>query len=197
MKLIFEVVVGYMLKVLKNGFDTTPFKNEFNAIRHGDYATFLRIIGSEIPFMVIYSNGQIRAEQNNPNYEFDFEGLFKSGPSLKKFLDSCYRYYGEIKDQDLNDLIFQKCAVFEIAIRMHAKNSNLLSKIKRTKLEQVINLLGLHKKMSSEEINLLHEGRRFINNIKHQKDCSYNWESGVINFNNAFQILEKWQILIV
>lgn len=47
-----------MLKVLKNGFDTTPFKNEFNAIQHGDYGTFLRNIESEIPFMVIYINGK-------------------------------------------------------------------------------------------------------------------------------------------
>jgi len=31
--LIIEYTVGFMLKVLKNGFDTTPFKNEFNAIR--------------------------------------------------------------------------------------------------------------------------------------------------------------------
>jgi hypothetical protein len=131
-----ESVVGYMLKVLKNGFDTTPFKDEFDAIRHGDYTTFIKIIGEETPFMVMFSNGQIRAEQNNPHYEVDFEGLLKSEPSLIKFLDSCYRHYGEINDPDLHDLIFQKSAVFEIAIRMHANNANLLSKIERTNLEK-------------------------------------------------------------
>lgn len=197
MTLIIEGTVGFMLKVLKNGFDTAPFKNEFDAIRHGDYATVLRIIGGDIPFMVIYSNGKIRAEENNSNYEFDFEGLFKSGPSLKKFLISCYNQYGEIKDLDLDDVTFQKCAVFEIAIRMHANNANLLPKAKRTKLEQAINLLYAHKEITNEEKNLLHEGRKFINKIKHNKNNSYDWKIGVKKFESAFQVLEKWSILII
>lgn len=197
MTLIIEGAVGFMLKVLKNVFDTAPFKNEFNAIRHVDYATFLRIIGGDVPFMVIYHNGQIRAEENNPNYEVDFEGLFKSGPSLKKFFISCLNHFGEIQDQDLADIIFQKCAVFEIAIRMHANNSNLLSKTERTNLEQVINLLCAHKELTNEEKNSLHEGRKFINKIKHQKNESFNWKIEVANFENAYQVLEKRGILIV
>ena len=195
--LIIEYTVGFMLKVLKNGFDTTPFKNEFNAIRHGDYATFIKIIGEETPFMVIYSKGQIRTEENNSNYEFDFEGLFKSGPSLKIFLFACQSHYGKIIDDDLNDNIFQRCAVFEIAIRMHANNANLFCKTERTKLEKVIDLLCAHKGIEKNESDLLHEGRKFINKIKHQKNESCNWKIEVTNFENAFKVLEKWGILIV
>jgi hypothetical protein len=55
-----EVVVGYMLKVLKTNQKVTEFKDEFNAIKHGDYKTFLSLIGGEIPPMVIYNNGRIR-----------------------------------------------------------------------------------------------------------------------------------------
>lgn len=191
-----EYVIGYMLKVLKNGFDTTPFKDEFKAIRHGDYATFIKIVGEETPFMVIYSDGQIRTEENNPHYEFDFEGLLKSGPSLKKFLLACQNHYGKINDPDLTDNIFLKCALFEIAIRMHANNANLLSKIERTKLEKVINVLCTHKGLEIEEKNLLHEGRKFINKIKHQKNGACNWKIEVENFEKAYQILEKRRILV-
>ena len=194
--LIIEYTVGFMLKVLKNGFDTTPFKNEFNAIRHGDYAAFIKYVGEETPFMVIFSNGQIRKEENNPNYEFDFEGLIKSGPSLKKFLIACQKHYGQIKDNDLNEKIFQRCAVFEIAIRMHANNANLLSKNERTKLEKVIDLLCTHKGIEKSESDLLHEGRKFINKIKHHKIGAYNWREEVLKFEKAFQVLEKWEILV-
>jgi hypothetical protein len=196
MTLIIEATVGYMLKVLKNGFDTTPFKNEFNAIRHGDYAAFIKNVGEETPFMVIYSKGQIRTEENNPNYEFDFEGLLKSGPSLKKFLFACQNHYGKIKDDDLNDSIFQRCAVFEIAIRMHANNANLLSKTERTELEKVIDLLSAHKGIEKNESDLLHEGRKFINKIKHHKNGAYNWRDEVEKFEKAFQVLKKWKILV-
>lgn len=194
--LIIEYTVGFMLKVLKNGFDTTPFKNEFNAIRHGDYAAFIKNVGEETPFMVIYNKGQLRTEENNPNYEFDFEGLLKSGPSLKKFLSACQNHYGKIKDDDLNDRIFQRCAVFEIAIRMHANNANLLSKTERTKLEKVIDLLCTHKGIEKSESDLLHEGRKFINKIKHHKIGAYNWKINLEKFESAYQILEKREILI-
>jgi hypothetical protein len=35
---IMEHVVGYMLKVLKSAKEITYYKNEFNAITHGDYS---------------------------------------------------------------------------------------------------------------------------------------------------------------
>ena len=85
MILTIEVALGYVLKVLKTNQKLTKFKDEFNAIKHGDYKTFLKMIGGTIPPMVIYNWGIIRSEENLPNYEFDFEGLLKSGPSLRIF----------------------------------------------------------------------------------------------------------------
>ena len=57
MILIIEVAVGYLLKVLKNQKRITEYKNEFNAIKHSDYKTFLSLIDGEIPPMVIYNGG--------------------------------------------------------------------------------------------------------------------------------------------
>ena len=85
MILIIEVAVGYALKVLNNQKRITEYKNEFNAIKHGDYKSFLSLIEGEIPSMVIYNRGKIRYDENKPNYDFDFEGLLKSGPSLQIF----------------------------------------------------------------------------------------------------------------
>jgi hypothetical protein len=42
--LIIEVVIGYMLKVWKSQKKITKYKNEFNAIRHGDYFEFINLI---------------------------------------------------------------------------------------------------------------------------------------------------------
>jgi len=36
-KLIVQIVVGYMYKVIKNGIDTSSYKAEFAAIKHGNY----------------------------------------------------------------------------------------------------------------------------------------------------------------
>ncbi|MEZ4805706.1 MAG: hypothetical protein R2852_09550 [Bacteroidia bacterium] len=51
MKTIAQVVIGYMYKVLKNGKDTSKFRKEFAAIRHGDYEEFLNLIGDKIDFV--------------------------------------------------------------------------------------------------------------------------------------------------
>lgn len=37
-------VIGYMLLVLKSGKDISQFKSEFNAIRHGNYDDFIKLI---------------------------------------------------------------------------------------------------------------------------------------------------------
>lgn len=131
MKLIIEHTVGYMLKVLKSGKKISAFKAEFNAIKHGDYKTFLSLVKGKVPFMVIYNNGKICTEENNPNYECDFEGLIKSGDSLKIFYKNCFKEYGTITEPDILDEVYDKVVTFEIAIRMHANNANLLSKEKR------------------------------------------------------------------
>jgi hypothetical protein len=65
MILTIEFAVRYMLKVLKNQQRITEYKKEFNAIKHGDYKTFLSLVGGKIPPMVIYNSRKIRSEENN------------------------------------------------------------------------------------------------------------------------------------
>ena len=197
MTLTIEVAVGYILKVLKTNQKLTEFKDEFNAIRHGDYKSFLSLIEGEIPSMVIYNGGKIRYNENNPNYDFDFEGLLKSGPSLQIFLKKCFLVYGNIEDPDIPDSIYLKVVVFEIAIRMHANNHNLLDKTKREDLKDVITILSKFKNLTQEEEDKLQKARVFTNMVKHFKNQYSSWSEGIKHFTDGFKVLEKHGILIV
>jgi hypothetical protein len=197
MTLTIEVAVGNMLKVLKTNQKVTEFKDEFNAIKHGDYKTFLNLVGGGIPPMVIYHGGVIRSDENDPNYEFDFEGLIKSGPSLLIFLKKCFLVYGNIEDPDIPDSIYHKVVVFEIAIRMHANNDNLLDKTKREDLINVISVLSKFKNLTQEEEDKLQKARVFTNMVKHFNNQYPSWEIGISYFLDGFEVLEKHKILIV
>ena len=197
MTLTIEVAVGYMLKALKTNQKVTEFKDEFNAIKHGDYKSFLSLIGGKIPSMVIYNGGKIRYEENNPNYDFDFEGLVKSGPSLLIFLKKCIMVYGNIEDPDITDSIYHKIVVFEIALRMHANNNNLLDKTKREDLINVISILSKFKNLTDEEEEKLQKARVFSNMIKHYKNQYPSWKEGIKAFLDGFEVLESHQIKII
>jgi hypothetical protein len=195
--LMIEYVVGYMLKIIKSGIKISIYKNEFDAIRHGDYKTFISLVGGEIPFMVIYESGNIRREEDNPNYKFDFEGLIKSGNSLKIFYENCLSYYGKINDYDVSQEIFQKVVSFEISLRMHANNLNLLNKTEQIKLEKVINILCDFKNIPEIDKNKIQSARKFINMIKHFKNQFPSWPIGISNFLIGYEILEKHKITIL
>nr|WP_152556382.1 hypothetical protein [Nonlabens ulvanivorans] len=98
-------------------------------------------------------------------------GLFNANPSLQKFYIDCYKEYGKITDTDIPDSIYGIAALFEISLRMHANNHNLIEP--RENLNEVINKLTKFKNINRDETNKLHQGRRFINMVKH--------------FNNQFQ----------
>jgi hypothetical protein len=197
MMLTIEVAVGYMLKVLKTNKKITEFKDEFNAIKHGDYKTFLSLIGGEIPQMVISNGITIKSEENNPNYDCDFEGLLKSGPSLLIFLKKCFLIYGNINDSDIPDSIYHKVVVFEISIRMHANNHNLLDKSSRIELIHVIKILSNHLHLTLEEEGKLQNARVFNNMVKHFKNQYSSWEEGIKVFLNGFEVLESHQIKVI
>ncbi len=197
MTLTIELSVGYMLKVLKSKQKICEYKNEFNAIKHGDYKSFLSLIGGEIPPMVIYNNGRIRSDEINPNYDFDFEGLLKSGPSLRIFLNKCFLVYGNIEDSDIPDSIYHKVVVFEIVLRMHANNYNLLDKSKREDLKDVITILSKFKNLTKEEEDKLQKARVFTNMVKHFKNQYPSWVGGIKHFLEGFEVLEKHRILII
>jgi hypothetical protein len=197
MTLMVEIAVGYMLKVLKNRKKITEYKNEFNAIKHGDYKTFLSLVGGKIPPMVIYNNGRIKYEENNPNYDFDFEGLIKSDPSLRIFHEKCFLIYGNFDDSDITDSTYHKVVVFEIALRMHANNNNLIDKTKRVDLIDIITILSKFKNLTQEEEDKLQKARVFTNMVKHFKNQYTSWEEGVGFFLEGFDVLEKNRILII
>lgn len=195
-KLIIAVVVGYMLKVLKNCKKITHFKDEFSAIRHGDYITFIDLVGGPLPFMVVYNEGVIKSGKLQPSKDdIDFELLLKSGPSLKIFYYNCLVAYGEIIDKDISDELFENAVLFEIGIRMHANNFTLLNE--RSTLETVINLLCDHKNIPAIDKDIIHKGRLFLNMIKHNKKHFSSWQEAKAAFNDACHVLSKYRLTVI
>ena len=82
-RLAYDIVVGYMLKVIKSGVRINKFKEEFNAIKHGDYKCFISLVGAEIPNdIVVYREGQIiptKEQIHQKNVDFLF--LILAAPS--------------------------------------------------------------------------------------------------------------------
>ena len=190
--LIIDIVVGYMIKVLKSGTPIVAFRNEFAAIRHGNYYDFINFVGEPIPFMITYNNGVIQEEIEARKDDIDFQGLLKAGPSLKKFYIDCKKMYGEIKDIELTDETYRKLVHFEIMLRMHANNHKLLTG--KEKLINVISKLAAFKNFTNKEIELLQKGRDFLNKVKHGSKSPISWINETIIFDKAFQVLENHKL---
>src|SRR5665811_1092369 len=122
-KLIVEFVVGYMYKIQKNGLDVSKFHREFSAIRHGDYFKFFNLIGKQIDFIVTYDEGVIDYDKNVQEEEdIAVVAMVKSAESLKDFYSRCYNEYGAFDDEHLRDEDFERAALFELSLRIHANN---------------------------------------------------------------------------
>ena len=184
-----------MLKAMKLKENTNLFRIEFASIRHGDYFEFTKLINAEVPTVVVYNNGDIEVNNELSKNEIDFVGLIKSGPSLIDFLKKCLNQYGELVDYDITDEIYEKVALFEISLRMHANNKKLINK--REDLINVISKLANSEKLSIIEVETLQNGRRFLNMIKHQKNQFPSWDDGIIAFKKAYSILEKNSLTVI
>lgn len=185
--IIIGLVNGYMLKVWKSKKKIIKYKSEFNAIRHGDYFEFINLIKEPISFLVINKSGVVSSE-TKPNIEdCDFVGLIKSEKSMRKFHEECLKEYGDINDNEIDDNLFYEVALFEISIRMHANNYNLITE--REDLKTIIPKLCKHNNISESEIILIDKGRIFLNMIKHFKNQFPTWEEGIENFKTANQTL--------
>lgn len=202
-KLIIEPVVGYMLKVMKSGVDITKFKDEFSAIRHGNYDDFLDLVKGSRPPMVVWQEGIIYNQDNvSQKTHCDFVALVLSGPSLHKFFNDCINEYGDkylINDDDISNEVYGKVVLFEIGLRMHANNRKLIGI--NEKLVNVIDKLSRHHNISKEDTDKLQKGRQFINDIKHHNDLGYkrkfkSWTDGVNIFEEAYGILQKHNLII-
>lgn len=123
-KLIYDIVVGYMLKVIKSGAVITKFKSEFNAIKHGDYVTFITLIDIGIPsdVEVLNDGNLIPTERQLQLKNVDFLSLILAAPSLINFHSKCVQEFGKIIDTDLSNLDFERLANFEMVLRIHFNN---------------------------------------------------------------------------
>jgi len=203
-KLIIGPTVGYMLKVMKSGKDITKFESEFAAIRHGNYDEFIDLIKEEKPFMVAWQDGVISTQDNiSQKTHCDFAGLVLAKPSLTKFFNNCVKEYGKdlLKtDTEISNDIYEKMALFELSLRMHANNNKLLNE--HEDLDDVIKKLCKFKNIPPSDEEKLHKGRRFINDIKHHNEPSYKrkfltWSEGVLNFEEAYKLIEDKKLTII
>ncbi len=195
MKLIVQVAVGYMYKVLKNNLRISMFSKEFAAIRHGDFFGFLEMIGKEIDYIVVYKNGNFNTETSIKESDFDAARLIKIGASLKQFYFDCKKEYGEIKDLDLTDEVFEKAALFELSLRMHLNNKRLTRE--RITLEKVINNTQTLMNLTDDETELFHKGRQFINWIKRPQKLKSTWNNANSDFKEAFALLGSKELTIL
>jgi hypothetical protein len=195
MRIIAQVVIGYMYKVMKNEKDISKYNSEFTAIRHGDYSEFLDLISEEIDFIVTFNNGSINTDTNIREDDSDFGRLFKSGESLKTFLRKCTKEFGNIYDEHLKDETFEKLALFELSLRMHRNNK--ASRKERITLENVINEIKEIKKLSDQETDTLHNGRKFLNSVKRPNKMKVAWEVGEQEFFEAYRIIESRMLTII
>ena len=191
MKLLVEIVVGYMYKVQKNQLDTSIFAKEFAAIRHGNYFQFFNEIEKEIDFIVTYENGQLNTNTKVEENEVAFIALTKVGECLKDFYQRIFHKYGEFKDSDISDEDFQKAAYFELSIRMHSNNKRLPSE--EISFFDVIESLEL----SQKEKDSLHQGRKFINYIKRPWKIKNDWSEELDKFNSAFALIQAKKLTII
>ena len=162
-KLIYDVVVGYMLKVIKSGAEITKFKEEFVAIKHGDYVHFISLLGVEIPKDIVVSKeGEIiPSEKQIEIKNADFILLLLASNSLRSFYSKCHKEFGEINDSELLTEDFEKLANFEIVLRMFFNNVFITEE--RVTLMNVINTVLRDKGVSEEEIQIVQKGRAFLN----------------------------------
>jgi hypothetical protein len=191
----FATTVGYMLKVLKSNVKIDKFNPEFKMIRHGNYFEFINSVKGEVPHTVVYNKGKITSDNIARKNDFDFLGLFNANPSLQKFYIDCHKEYGKITDTDIPDSIYGIAALFEISIRMHANNNNLIES--REDLVEVINKLSKFKNLTENETNKLHQGRRFINMIKHFKNQFPSWNEGIDVMTVAYELIKEKKLTII
>lgn len=199
-KMLVSQSIGYMLKVLKSGKSITIFKEKFNAIKHGDYDCFFGLIKEPQPDLLFqWSKGVIKSSNfSQQSGDCDITMLVAVNPSLEKFSIDCYSHYGDIIDADIPDLIFCKCAAFEIALRVQSNKERLNRNtvyVKST-LEAVIDDLCIYNNISLDEKNTLNGGRKFVNMVKGHKSHFSSWQDGISAFELAWNICTAYNLKI-
>jgi len=195
-ELIISIVVGYMLKLMKNNINIKSHIKEFASIRHGNYDEFIQLVNGIKPYMVVWDNGVIKNDNFNQVNTCDFGMIIQSGPSLMKFYKEVKSIYGEVIDTDISDDIYKKLVIFEISLRVHANNNKLIGY--KEEIQKVIDKLSKFKNLKIDETNKLHNGRLFTNYVKHKKSKKFSsYQDGINHFNDAFNVLIDNELTII
>ncbi|MFO0436578.1 MAG: hypothetical protein ACK5ZT_15150 [Sphingobacteriaceae bacterium] len=186
-----EIAIGYMLKVMRAKIDFSKHDKEFKAIRHGRYDDFIDLIGADKPFMVVYNEGVVKTDNISQEQDGDFAGLLSAGPSLVNFCNDCFATYGKVVDEMIPDFVYYHMVMFELGLRMHARNAGLVDKWAELKI--VIEALADHKELKDHEKSILHQGRRFVNKVKHGKKILLHHFEG---FKQACILLQEKELIV-
>lgn len=197
-KLIYDFVIGYMLKVIKSKTEITKYKKEFNAIKHGDYVCFINLINIGIPDdIIVAKEGEVELISTEKQMEMknvDFLFLLLSAPALKEFYSKCYEEFGNITDYDLSDDDFENVANFEMVLRMFVNNKYIIEQ--KIELVNVINLLCSDLLIPKNEVDKIQKGREFINMVKGHRAKFPSYKEGLKAFSEAIEILKKNDIIL-
>ena len=97
------------------------------------------------------------------------------------------------------NIIYCKCAAFEIAIRGQKNKERQNRNLSYTNitLEKTIEEVCAYNNISDNEKELLHRGRKFVNMVKLHK-CDKpdfpSWKDGIEAFETAWEICNKYQL---
>ena len=196
-KVKISVIIGYLFKLIKNGVDLIEFKDEINALKHSSYDDFVSMFPNvEKPFMVLHSNGIIKTDGINQKEDGYFVGIIAAGNAVDEFFKKVYSKHGNLIDSDLSDDILYKAGLYEPSLRLHANNCGVLIN-ERDTLEEVINNLVIEKKISLDDTIKLHNGRKFLNLIKHGSKTKIDWVEEIKDFELSYDVILKHNLTIL
>ncbi len=189
--LLISNAIGYMLKVIRAQRNINKYRKEFNAIKHGDYDEFLDLIREPNPFMVQCSHGVVKKDNfSKRSGDCDITMIVAAGPSITAFMSRCFAEYGPIIDKDISDLIFLRCAAYEISFRNQYNNLKAKQGVPWTKrdLVDIIDDVCSMKNISQNDKDTLQLGRQFLNKVKGHNSKFETWTEGINAFNAAWNV---------
>ena len=178
--------LGIALKHMRNCKNNTVFINEFNALRHGNYVEFIKLVGVGVSNNMIGRNLKLDGNDMVPIVD-----ICCVGDALDKFI----LQFPNFPDFNIPDDVYTKLGLFELRIR---SKTLIYNRPINDNLELAINSLNAVVPIDQLSIQKLHAGRKQLNNIKHPIDKKGNIKPFDINiFNEAFETLNKFNIKII
>lgn len=195
-ELIANVLIGTVYKIMKNNLDYSKFKDEFKLLRHSKIEEFSKLITNEKSDLYVMNIKTLNIKNNSftQNEDGIFIMLMNNVPSFNKFIDILNEEYGDFIDNDFTDDMFCKFSEFELALRVHADNNEYHDY--NDKLINIINFVSEKYMINVDEIEKLHNSRKFLNKIKHQ-NSNYSLCDNVNIFLEGYKVLDKYKIHIL